>query len=514
MRFLNNKPRSSLYRAFAMFLLAVIIVPPLTLSVAPQQAQAQGAAVGGALGGAASCLISEIVGGFVGAGTAAVEAALSVPVSNWTISGATVAAATSAWADRVKECVLDGLVWALAEIVIQQMMRDVIGWAQGGFEGTPAFMQDTGRWFRSTGEDFLVRALRDSSPIFEAICEPFRAQIRFNLILGTQRYDGQNDLCSLDEFLDGSSFEVFVEQGNFNAGGFKGFLGIQKPENNPVGTYMSVQEEIGKRLYDNVIAPNSNMLAYGNGYLSTKCDLNNDSSDGNEGVCTPGKFIADQISEHASAPLQKIIQADEFAEMINALIAAFVSQLLNDDGGLLGSSRSARESGGYWDAARDGGRSTEEWCRTYPQEPLCDGVVPVPAPSPVPEPGLTPAEVEANEVWRNDLSVAINALMMNLYGRGQAVQDAYMPRVLAIQSDLFRVNVTTLTASAELADIEERIRVILVELAIFTIELPGAPVGPSPLPPPPNPPPIPGDPTNPGPGLPPPPSLPPGYEIP
>ena len=127
MSFLNNKPCSMLYRGFAMFLVAIIITPPLALSVAPQQAHAQG--VGGGAVSVAACLVSNIIGGFLGAGAAALEAILSVPVSNLTISTASTATAASNWSQIVKECVLDTLVWALAQMIIQQMMQDVISWA-------------------------------------------------------------------------------------------------------------------------------------------------------------------------------------------------------------------------------------------------------------------------------------------------------------------------------------------------------------------------------------------------
>lgn len=501
------------YRGFAMFLVTILITPPLTLSFIPQQAHAQN--VGGAAVSAAGCLVSNLVGGFLGAAGDFVAAAMSVPVSNAAITGATAATAANSWAEIVKECVLDTLVWALAQMVIQQMMQDVIGWAESGFEGGPAFVQDTGRWFKDLGEEFLDEVLLESGVL--ELCEPFRAQIQFSLYLDTvtPRYTrGGNGSarCNIDDFLDGSSIDIFVNNGDFNSAGISGLFGIQMNNNNPVSSYLKLQNDLGKRLQDNVIAPTQNLLAYGSGYMSTKCDRDGNPDNGNEGTCTPGDFIAKQISEHASAPLNKLIQADEFAEMINALIAAFVSQLLNDDdaGGLLGSSG----NNAYWDSARNDRSGTAEWCARFPDEPLCAGTTPVAPVNPSPEPELTPEEIAANEALRDELSVAINALIMNLSGRNQDVRDAYMQRVLTIQSDLFRVDVTTSAASAQLADIQERIRVILVELAIFTIELPGSPVDPGGLPVPPNPPPVPGDPNDPGPGLPPPPSLPPGYEIP
>jgi len=489
----------------SVFLVAVMLAPSLSLSIAPKQAHAQD--VGGAAVSIAACLVSSIVGGFLGAAggaVAAVAAAIAVPVNDTganvqlaAINSTSAATAGSSWQQLVKECVLDTLVWALKEMIIQQLMRDVIGWIEGGFEGSPGFVQDTGRWFKDLGEEFLEDVLFESG--LAELCEPFRADIQFSMYLDmvTPKYtsDGGGKMrCNLDDFLDGATFDVFVENGDFNSAGITGLFGIQMKNNNPVSGYMSLQQDLGKRLQSNVISPVSNMLAYGNGFLSTKCDEDGDPENGNESTCTPGKFIQEQLSEHAGAPLQELIAADEFAEILNALIAAFVREVLNDDDGLLGKSRQSRDAGGYWDSARDGGSGTdvtEDWCALYPAMEGCAGFEPEP-PEPVdpvdpPVGELTPEQIEELNDYRADLFVAVNALSMNISTRGAAIRNLYNPQVLAIQSDLSRVDTTAWEAYGELNDIRERIRVILAALGIVTIPLP-APLAVPPPPPEPAPP--------------------------
>lgn len=480
----KNLMVSSVVRGVAVVLMVAALAPSLLLSVAPREAHAQ-VNVGGAAVSAATCLVSQLLGGFLGAAggvVGAVASALAVPVNDTaanayltSISTSAGSTAGSTWQDLVKECVLDPLVWSLKDMIIQQMMQDVLGWINGGFDGTPGFIQDPAQWFGDLGKNFLNEVLVQSG--VTELCEPFRMDVQFSMYLDlmTPTYNSQVGngaaRCNLDDYLNGVSFDVAVEQGDANQAGVAGMFGVQMENNNPVSSYLSLQKDLADRFKTNIEDPNKAMLAYGNGFFSMKCDGDGDPSNGNESTCTPGKFIQEQITAHASGPMQELVAADEFSEIINALIAAFVREVLNDQNGLLG--RSSNQQ--YWNGARSTQPSAQDWCTQYPNANGCNpsGVSPTPPPSNTASGTQnTPAQIAELDQYKSDLMVAVTALMMNLSTRGAVVRNQYTPTVLQIQSNLARVDITLETAYGDLNDIRTRILAVLRALGINNIPLP------------------------------------------
>lgn len=459
----------------ALVLVAMLIAPSLILGVAPKQAEAQN--VGGAEVSVAACLVANLVGAALGA----IQNVLAVPVSNAGIT----ATASNSWRLIVKECVLDTLVWALKEMIIQQLMRDVIGWINGGFDGTPGFVTDTGRWFKDLGETFIDEVLWESG-ITDLLCTPFRADLTLSLYLDLMqpKYQGRGR-CTLDDFMDDATFDVAVEQGNADAAGISGVFGLQMKANNPIGSFLSLREEVGDRYKSNVLEPTQNMLAYGNGYISMKCDF--DGEPGNEDICTPGDFVKEQLNEHAKGPLKELIEADEFNEIINALVAAFVTEVLNDaEGGLLG--RSGDQN--YWDGVQDGDTSTDEWCDMFPSEPLCNPTgVPV---DPEP-PAVDPAQTAQWNALRSCLTSAVGTMLVivSSWGDGRLFEKAVILTELnSLMADLTAVNTSEPGAGSLLASLQARVNALSDDTGVpvscgGTTTDPGVP--PPPAPPPPDP---------------------------
>ncbi len=59
--------------------------------------------------------------------------------------------------------------------------------------------------------------------------------------------------------------------------------------------------------------------------------------DGKERICTPGEAVAEQVNNALGKKLDALGVADEFAEIVNALISVLVETLLSEGHNLLNS---------------------------------------------------------------------------------------------------------------------------------------------------------------------------------
>src|ERR1039458_7446482 len=53
----------------------------------------------------------------------------------------------------LKEYVLDPLAWAVAKGLLQNMTDSTVKWINSGFQGSPAFVQNPEKFFRSIGDN-------------------------------------------------------------------------------------------------------------------------------------------------------------------------------------------------------------------------------------------------------------------------------------------------------------------------------------------------------------------------
>lgn len=116
-------------RCFLILILFLIIfsaIPSTTHSVGG--GDSKGAVVGGAVGGL-GCILAGLIpiGGF-----------LNVPVSDG--------------GNQVKECALDASAIAIKETLIRTITNDIVKWANSGFQGQPAFLANPDRFIKNIGD--------------------------------------------------------------------------------------------------------------------------------------------------------------------------------------------------------------------------------------------------------------------------------------------------------------------------------------------------------------------------
>lgn len=482
------------YRGVALTLVVLMVASPLSLGVAPKKAEAQFEGIGSVLGACAAQQllgwVGNMVGNWLGGGAGAISGMSSVPVreTNQALiqDSKKIAAGTSNL--TMKECVLDGMVWMLKNVVIQQLTQDILTWIEGGFDGSPAFISNPEEWLDRVNEEVTFYAITRAG-LWDLVCEPFRISVQLAMLADYSTRRGGGRMCDMDEVLGGSSFDVFVKSGQFNAGPGGGFSSMFKVinKNNPIDTYMNASDEIALRAQQKINSERS-LLAYGNGYLSMRCDTDNDGAP--DSVCTPGTFVANQVDDWTGGQLAQLEAADEFAEIVNALLAALVKKIFEDDEGLRGAGRDS----GYWSSAANGTRN-QDICSEVPAgwEEICDDTPATPIGPPAGDPPLVdPAQTAQWNALRTCLNSVVTTMIMIVsgWGDGRLFQKvALLPQLNTLLADLGAVDTTQPGAGATLASIQTRIEALSDDTGVPVScgggTNPGVP--PPPAPPPPDP---------------------------
>jgi hypothetical protein len=262
-----------------------------------------------------------------------------------------------------KECLLDALAWIAKNVITEIITQSLLDWINGGFAGGPAFLTDPAGFFTELADasldGFLWRTGLD-----ELLCSPFSLDILFE-IEGAY-YDsssfGYGSGCSLDQVFNSGIFSgvdvnLSVQEGynrvvgqgdiDFDGGGFDAVFGMLKDENNAHGAYYNVQSAAGATM-GRISMYENQLIVQAKGYFSLRCDSDGDGKD--DHICTPGAYVAQAVDETTGSWLSQLEIADEFAEIVDALLAALVNELITSAQGLLeGNNEQQRGSrSSYW----------------------------------------------------------------------------------------------------------------------------------------------------------------------
>ena len=266
---------------------------------------------------------------------AAASAALYVPtfdLSNFTVNAT----------NTTKECLLDGIVVLIREVMIAAVTRSIVNWINSGFNGNPAFVDDLGGFLLGVGDEAAGEFLRASGLGF--VCEPFRANIQFSL--SVRYFSEERDVCTLTDIIN--NIDGFFN--DFNQGGWSGWFSLTTQKtNNPYGGFLDASSKLSARIV-NAKGEQIKLLDFGEGFLSfEECESVDDEGLGQEDVChiaTPGSVINEQLNFQLGSGQRQLELADEIDEIIGALFSQLVQQVLTGSGGLRATtqSRSGRPS--------------------------------------------------------------------------------------------------------------------------------------------------------------------------
>lgn len=273
-------------------------------------------------------------------------------------------------AEKVLNYTLNGLAWEVANLAIESITKSTVNWINSGFQGSPAFVTDlrqnmrgvadtiAGRFFDELGQTEFGRS-PFQDPVLDAV--------RLGYYLRTSpesfyvRYPYTLDQVSSDD-------RAFL-RGDFNQGGFNAwFATVMYPENNPYGMNILLNEQLENAIGSG-ISIRTQELDWSKGFLSWRGDCiatapNPEANDTPGGgvspfdlaseepcidyeVLTPGSVIENRLNKALDAGQERLIVADDFNEIISALLNQLVGQVLgaNDSGGLRGVSRPSTGGG-------------------------------------------------------------------------------------------------------------------------------------------------------------------------
>lgn len=275
-----------------------------------------------------------------------------------------VASEVVAYSDKYKEYVLDPIVSAFAKQMLRAMTGSIVNWINGGFNGSPSFIQNPGAFFldvadQATGQ-FITGELK-------ALCSPFSLDIRIALSFKYHPNVQKRYACTLSTIIKNttnavknSSINGFTA-GDFRQGGWPAFVSLTtEPQNNIYGAYLQADSDLSFRVA-NIQGQKKDELGQGKGFLSfrdpacvklarashtgkieTKYDeitgevvttLNNGvqtvvTAEEDCPVKTPGSVIAGALDTTLGSPTRQLELADEIGEILNAAFAQLTSQVL------------------------------------------------------------------------------------------------------------------------------------------------------------------------------------------
>jgi hypothetical protein len=263
----------------------------------------------------------------------------------------------------IKENVLDGIVWSIAKQIVSNMVSSIVDWINSGFEGSPAFVQDLDNFLLRAADEAVGTYINELGGLGSFVCSPFRLDVQIAVAI---QYDLEREdrevSCTLTDVID--NFEDFID-GDFREGGWAGWFDlVAEPTSLPYGSILAAQTQARFRAV-NAEGEELSFLNFGGGFLSWEnCDTftNPDGSTGeNCYVATPGDVIANSINKSLGAGQDQLVAADEFNEIISALIGQLAQTAITGVSGLLGAGGS---SGSYTPYSR--GRFIDD---------LADGVI-------------------------------------------------------------------------------------------------------------------------------------------
>lgn len=298
-----------------------------------------GQGVDATLGQAAASISACAGGGAIGGGIASVaESALFVPVT----APAQNVIQTS---QLSKECILDSIVIALRETLIRKVTSSIVTWINSGFDGSPAFVTNIDQFLLDTADEAFGEYVYNATN-FAHLCTGFDLDIRFALALQYSS-NQRRPTCTLSQIVDNVDTAIDDLSVDWDWDVYQSIT--TDPSGNRFTSFLQVQDEVS-----NVIAQavqnDRDDINRGDGFLSFKeCTTDNAYGENRENckIVTPGSTINEALNQQLGSETRRIELADEFNEILGALIGQLAQQAFGSSGGVAGLSRRSGNSDSF-----------------------------------------------------------------------------------------------------------------------------------------------------------------------
>ncbi len=252
--------------------------------------------------------------------------------------------------NAMKEYGLDSVAYMVAKTVTRKLTQKTINWINSGFKGNPGYITDPEQFFLNVGDDLASQFLSQAG--VNKLCSPFKAEVRLAL---AKNYINDNNNYSCTLSILQNNYDAFTQ--DFSQGGWQGWFEItQNQQNNPYGAYLAAKSSLSMQV-GNQIDSKQKEIDLGTGFLNYKrcprgaiiivdpvtlvpgCSVK-------EETVTPGTVIQDQIKETLGTKWGELVSADEFNEIITALVSQLIEQVAGSASGLMGASERVTTTSG------------------------------------------------------------------------------------------------------------------------------------------------------------------------
>lgn len=272
----------------------------------------------------------------------------------------------------------DGIAIQVAKHVIERMVDSTVDWINNGFDGNPAYVTDPQQYFADIADGVAGEFIGGEDSKLKFLCSPFKAQVKIALHKSyTQTAPYQ---CRLTGVI--ANIDNFYN--DFSQGGWEGWFAMtQDNANNPYGSYIEAKIDLDSQIAS-ALKIKENQLAWSGGFLSReKCDaMTVPASISKSGVeecvdatgkpvakkiITPGRTIASGLEEVLGTNVRQLELADEFDELIGALMGQLLQKTIFSAEGLFNTKHKVASA------------STNNNSPIDNSEPQCNAPLPLPS---------------------------------------------------------------------------------------------------------------------------------------
>jgi len=287
-------------RLIIFFMVALLVFSPFLAP--PKKAEAQ-------LGQCGAAIATNLFGGWV---SGAVGSVLSteVPVRD---SGVR----TSTAAIENKEGWLDACGRAILKVVFETVLNDITTWVKGGFNGSPMFAQDLRKTLENFADGEAGAFLSQLSGV--DICDPSY----LNLLLNLQTKKSVQDKYKCTLTIAQANLDAFYD--DFSQGGWLAYEQSLTDQNNAGGFIIKGSADIGNKIAKketNILAE----LSWSKGFFGQKDETGK--------TLTPGAVVQDRLGKSLNSDIAQYELADEFDELLGAVLDQAVKQIFTGAKGL------------------------------------------------------------------------------------------------------------------------------------------------------------------------------------
>ncbi len=243
----------------------------------------------------------------------------------------------------------NSIAWCLINGTIEAIADATIAWANSGFNGSPAFLENPESFFQELADieaQNFISSLAYNTAGYN-VCEPFRIELSIGLAEAYSAKNGTNRFnkvasCSMDQMqaaLMSSSVGYGVSVGGGPGKNPKNLDGywtawnnVRRDENNVWGSWIMANDF----LYGQIEKKGNTAkfeIGLNNGWLNfSKCENQDAAKKGDRSSCktyTPGSLIQSTLEQNLKIPKDRLVAAQKFDQVIEAVVNNLIKVALN-----------------------------------------------------------------------------------------------------------------------------------------------------------------------------------------